>query len=231
MKNKKSPLKFLGGLAGALSSGNMVNMIGSYLGRGGGNMSRHTGGGGLGGQYAGVGSRPAQVTDASAQFNQPTINAMEGVYGNVNARQASVGSAGMMALKKHISPVNQGEELPQMDTTMGGTMPQDTSIEPGDKDYEAYARDTKTLENLKYTTDKNSLDITGKYDPNWTPTMEEDGYTLDNNGSPATHQVEEGEKHPPVGKTHRMSHAVMDARRIRRKKFKKKLIEENKTTK
>jgi len=65
-----------------------------------------------------------------------------------------------------------------MDTTMGGTMPQDTSIEPGDKDYEAFAKDTKTLENLKYTTDKNSLDITGTYDPNWTPTMEEDGYTI-----------------------------------------------------
>ena len=182
MKNKKSPLKFLGGLAGATAAAagtnHLLGRLGDLFGRGGGNMSRHTGGGGLGGQYAGVGSRPAQVTDASAQFNQPTINAMEGVYGNVNARQASVGSAGMMALKKHISPVNQGEELPQMDTTMGGTMPQDTSIEPGDKDYEAYARDTKTLENLKYTTDKNSLDITGKYDPNWTPTMEEDGYTI-----------------------------------------------------
>ena len=228
MKNKKSPLKFLGGLAGALSSGNMVNMIGSYLGRGGGNMSRHTGVGGLGAQYAGIGSRPAQVTDASAQFNQPTINAMEGVYGNVNARQASVGSAGMMALKKHISPVNQGEELTAY-ATGATTPPYDDGA--GGTDYETFAKDTKTLENQKYTTDKNSLDITGTYDPNWTPTMEEDGYTLDNNGSPATHQVEEGEKHPPVGKTHRMSHAVMDARRIRRKKFKKKLIEENKTTK
>jgi len=35
-----------------------------------------------------------------------------------------------------ISPQN-AEMLAQMDTTQGGTMPQDTSIEPGDKDYEA----------------------------------------------------------------------------------------------
>lgn len=37
-----------------------------------------------------------------------------------------------------ISPQN-AEMLDQMDTTQGGTMSQDTSIEPGDKDYEAEA--------------------------------------------------------------------------------------------
>ena len=182
MKNKKSPLKF-GGVAttaaGALGTQNLIGRLGGLFGRGRGNMSRHTGVGGLGAQYAGVGSRPAQVTDASAQFNQPTINAMEGVYGNVNARQASVGSAGMMALKKHISPVNQGEELTAYAT--GATTPPYDDGAQG-TDYEAkakaFAKDTKTLENLKYTTDKNSLDITGTYDPNWTPTMEEDGYTI-----------------------------------------------------
>ena len=46
-------------------------------------------------------------------------------------------------------------------------------MEAGGTDYEAKAKDDKTLENLKFTTDKNSLDLTGKYDPNW-GSMEED---------------------------------------------------------
>jgi hypothetical protein len=43
-----------------------------------------------------------------------------------------------------ISPQN-AEMLAQMDTTQGGTMPQDTSIEPGDKDYEAISRKSSPL--------------------------------------------------------------------------------------
>ena len=35
------------------------------------------------------------------------------------------------------------DELPKMDTTMGGTMPQDTSIEPNDYDYEGGPRIAK----------------------------------------------------------------------------------------
>ena len=43
-----------------------------------------------------------------------------------------------------ISPQN-AELLAQMDTTEGGTMPQDTGIEPGDKDYEAISRKSSPL--------------------------------------------------------------------------------------
>ena len=43
-----------------------------------------------------------------------------------------------------ISPQN-AEMLAQMDTTQGGTMPQDTSIEPGDKDYEAISRKSSPM--------------------------------------------------------------------------------------
>jgi len=42
-----------------------------------------------------------------------------------------------------ISPQN-AEMLAQMDTTQGGTMPQDTSIEPNDKDYEDEAISRKS---------------------------------------------------------------------------------------
>jgi len=184
MKNKTSPAKFLGALSGlagaaagtAATTGSVIGSLGGLFGGGGGQYTGRgragwTEGMDLGGaSSATIGGQVAgapPVTDVAGNFNPAAVNAMTGIFGNTNARQASLGGSGMMVLKKHLSPVNQGEELPQMDTTMGGTMPQDTSIEPGDKDYEAQAKDDKTLENLKFTTDKNSLNLTGTYDPEW----------------------------------------------------------------
>lgn len=115
MKNKTSPAKFLGAAtataAGALGTQLMGNAFGGLFGSGGGNMSRHTGGGGLGAQYAGVGSRPAGVNDPSAQFNPAAMQNMQGIFGNTNARQASLGASGMFALEKHLSTADNGTEM------------------------------------------------------------------------------------------------------------------------
>jgi len=115
MKNKKSPLKFvgaaLGTAAGALGTQHLLGRLGGLFGGGGGNAARHTGVGGLGEQYTGIGSNPMAQVDPTAQFNPAAMQNMEGIFGNTNARQASLGASGMFALKKHLSPLNQGEEL------------------------------------------------------------------------------------------------------------------------
>ena len=73
MKNKKSPLKFAGAIGPALAAmgtQQMLGRLGGIFGSGGSNMTRHTGVGGLGEDYAGQGSRViTPATDATAQFN------------------------------------------------------------------------------------------------------------------------------------------------------------------
>ena len=164
MKNNKSPFKFVGAAMGTATGALGTSLLGGLFGRGGGNAARHTGVGGLGEQYTGIGSNPMAGVDPTAQFNPAAVNTMEGIFGNVSGRQATLGASGMMALKKHLSPLNNGKELtayatdtttPEYDDGAGGT------------DHEAKAKDTKTLENLKFTTDGNSLDLTGTYDPKW----------------------------------------------------------------
>ena len=114
MKNKTSPVKFLGAAIGTAAGAMGTNLIGNAFGGlfgSGGNAARHTGGGGLGEQYSGIGSNPMASTGPTAQFNPAAMQNMQGIFGNTNARQASLGASGMMALKKHLSPVNNGEEL------------------------------------------------------------------------------------------------------------------------
>ena len=65
-----------------------------------------------GGSVAGIGSRGGMIADASTQFDDGTVTAAEGIFGNTNARQAAVGGSGMMVLEKHLSPVNNNEEEP-----------------------------------------------------------------------------------------------------------------------
>tara|TARA_R110000765_G_scaffold411010_1_gene509923 strand:+ start:141 stop:683 length:543 start_codon:yes stop_codon:yes gene_type:complete len=168
MKNNKSPFKFVGAAigtaAGALGTQHILGRLGGLFGGGGGNAARHTGVGGLGEQYSGIGSNPMASAGPTAQFNPAEMQNMQGIFGNTNARQASLGASGMMALEKHLSPVNQGEELTAYaDDT--NTLAYDDGA--GGTDYEAKARDDKKLENLKFTTDKNSLNLTGTYDPKW----------------------------------------------------------------
>ena len=168
MKNKKSPLKFvgaaLGTAAGALGTQHLLGRLGGLFGGGGGNAARHTGVGGLGEQYTGIGSNPMAQVDPTAQFNPAAMQNMEGIFGNTNARQASVGASGLYALEKHLSPLNQGEEL---NAYSDGTSTPPYDDGAGGTDHEAKAKDTKTLENQKFTTDGNSLDLTGTYDPKW----------------------------------------------------------------
>tara|TARA_R110002060_G_C2053069_1_gene94855 strand:+ start:35 stop:574 length:540 start_codon:yes stop_codon:yes gene_type:complete len=167
MKNKTSPVKFLGAAIGTAAGAMGTNLIGNAFGGlfgSGGNAARHTGGGGLGEQYSGIGSNPMASTGPTAQFNPAAMQNMQGIFGNTNARQASLGASGMMALKKHLSPLNQGEEL---NAYSDGTNTLAYDDGAGGTDYEAKARDDKKLENLKFTTDKNSLNLTGTYDPKW----------------------------------------------------------------
>ena len=95
---KKSPINFVGaamGTAGAaLGTQHLLGRLGGLFGGSRGNTN-FTGVGGLGEQYAGVGARPAGVVDASAQFNPEAIHAANGIFGNVNARQAAVGASGI----------------------------------------------------------------------------------------------------------------------------------------
>ena len=115
MKNKKSPLKFVGaamGAAGAaLGTQHLLGGLRGLFGRGGGNAARHTGVGGLGADYAGQGSRViTPATDTTAQFNPAAVNTMEGIFGNVAGRQATLGASGMYALEKHLSPLKNEDD-------------------------------------------------------------------------------------------------------------------------
>ena len=96
---EKSPINFVGaamGTAGAaLGTNHLLGRLGGLFGGGGSNADRHTGVGGLVGGDAAIGSRPANIVDASAQFNPEAIHAANGIFGNVNARQAAVGASGI----------------------------------------------------------------------------------------------------------------------------------------
>lgn len=109
MKNKKSPLKFVGaamGLAGAAAGTNhFLGRLGGLFGGGSSNADRHTGVGGLVGGDAAIGSRPANIVDAGSQFDPTAMSAMQGIFGDVTGRQASLGASGIYALKKHLSPL------------------------------------------------------------------------------------------------------------------------------
>ena len=116
MKNKKSPLKFVGaamGLAGAAAGTNhFLGRLGGLFGGGSSNADRHTGVGGLVGGDAAIGSRPANIVDAGSQFDPTAMSAMQGIFGDVTGRQASLGASGIYALKKHLSPLKNEDEKP-----------------------------------------------------------------------------------------------------------------------
>ncbi len=101
---KKSPIKFLGGAMGAAgaTAGTAfgTQLLGAGLSGlfGGGNIAaRNNQGGGTsaGGSIGTIGSQVQPVADASAQFNPAAIQAANGIFGNVNARQGAVGASGI----------------------------------------------------------------------------------------------------------------------------------------
>jgi len=178
MKNKKSPLKFLGGAIGAAgaTAGTAfgTQLLGAGLSGlfGGGNIAaRNNQGGGTsaGGSQAGIGSQVQPVTDASAQFNPAAMQNMQGMFGDISGRQATLGASGIFALEKHLSPVNNED---------------DGVWAPGEAD--------AAFDKMKYTTDANirkgagadlgtikstSSDLTAYKSPNppFDPTSEDDG--------------------------------------------------------
>jgi len=66
--------------------------------------------GASGGSNIGLGGRTQTINDAG--FNPGTQNIMGGIFGNVNARQNSLGASGIYALKTHLSPVKNEDEKP-----------------------------------------------------------------------------------------------------------------------
>jgi len=62
-----------------------------------------------GGSNIGLGGRPQVINDAG--FNPGTQNIMDGIFGSVNARQNSLGASGIYALKQHLSPLKNENEL------------------------------------------------------------------------------------------------------------------------
>ena len=103
MKNKKSPLKFLGGALGAAgaTAGTAfgTQLLGAGLSGlfGGGNIAaRNNQGGGTsaGGSVAGIGSQVQPVADASTQFNPAAMQNMQGMFGDISGRQATLGASG-----------------------------------------------------------------------------------------------------------------------------------------
>ena len=114
MKNKKSPLKIIGaamGTAGAaLGTQHLLGRLGGLFGGGGGNYNIQRAPGTEGIDMGGAGgaftNKPASVVDASAQFNPAAMQNMQGIFGDISGRQASLGASGIYALKKHLSPVN-----------------------------------------------------------------------------------------------------------------------------
>jgi len=166
MKNKKSPLKFvgaaLGTAAGALGTQHLLGRLGGLFGGGGGNAARHTGVGGLGEQYTGIGSNPMAQVDPTAQFNPAAMQNMEGIFGNTNARQASVGASGIMTLEKHLSPVNNDTPMSDSEKKL---MHATQSV--NDK----YAVDVGTA----YNTKKSDLTAYKPPNPSYDPTSGDDG--------------------------------------------------------
>ena len=126
MKNKKSPIKFLGAIGSAIGLGSTAGLAG-LLGRGGGNQGYDAGAGrnALDQGYQGIGGRIGGMVPGT-QFNPEAIQAANGIFGNVNARQASLGASGLYALEKHLSPKTKKPNLtaykppnPPFDPTSG----------------------------------------------------------------------------------------------------------------
>ena len=170
MKNKKSPLKFLGGAIGAAgaTAGTAfgTQLLGAGLSGlfGGGNIAaRNNEGGGTsaGGSVAGIGSQVQPVTDASAQFNPAAMQNMQGMFGDISGRQATLGASGIFALEKHLSPVNNDTPMSESEKKL---MHATASV--NDK----YAVDLGTVKSKK-------SDLTAYKSPNppFDPTSEDDG--------------------------------------------------------
>ena len=180
MKNNKSPLKFVGAIGAMAAARRTQNSLGrlgglfgrrqsgSYIQRAPGTEGLDMGGAGgatIGGQT--VGAPP--VTDVSAQFNPAAMQNMQGMFGDISGRQATLGASGIFALEKHLSPVNNED---------------DGVWAPGEAD--------AAFDKMKYTTDANirkgagadlgtikstSSDLTAYKSPNppFDPTSEDDG--------------------------------------------------------
>ena len=166
MKNKKSPLKFvgaaLGTAAGALGTQHLLGRLGGLFGGGGSNAARHTGGGGLGEQYTGIGSNPMAQVDPTAQFNPAEMQNMQGMFGSMGNRQASLGASGLYALEKHLSPANNNEEKP---------LYSEADWHKVDSVNDKYAVDVGTA----YNTKKSDLTAYKPPNPSYDPTSGDDG--------------------------------------------------------
>tara|TARA_R100001132_G_C3247612_1_gene75966 strand:- start:186 stop:725 length:540 start_codon:yes stop_codon:yes gene_type:complete len=170
MKNKKSPLKFAGAIGpamAAMGTQQMLGRLGGIFGSGGSNMTRHTGVGGLGEQYTGIGSNPMAQVDPTAQFNPAAMQNMEGIFGNTNARQASVGASGIMTLEKHLSPVNNSTEMSDSEKKL---MHQTQSM----TDKAIYGQDYEGQHGTVITTSK-SLNAYKSPNPSYDPNSGDDG--------------------------------------------------------
>ena len=119
------------------------------------------------GQATGIGTQPQTITDASTQFDDGTVQAAQGIHGNINARQASLGSAGMMALKKHLSPVNNGTEMSDSEKKL---MHQTQSM----TDKAIYGQDYEGQHGTVITTSK-SLNAYKSPNPPYDPNSGDDG--------------------------------------------------------
>ena len=170
MKNKKSPLKFAGAIGpamAAMGTQQMLGRLGGIFGSGGSNMTRHTGVGGLGEDYVGQGSRVITAPDVSTQFNPAAVGAMEGIFGNVSGRQASLGASGLYALEKHLSPVNNSTEMSDSEKKL---MHQTQSM----TDKAIYGQDYEGQHGTVITTSK-SLNAYKLPNPPFDPTSGDDG--------------------------------------------------------
>ena len=172
MKNNKSPLKFvgaIGAMAAARRTQNSLGRLGGLFGRGqsGSYIQRAPGTegldmGGAGGATIGgqtVGAPP--VTDVSAQFNPAAMQNMQGIFGDISGRQATLGASGIFALEKHLSPVNNDTPMSESEKKL---MHATASV--NDK----YAVDLGTVKSKK-------SDLTAYKSPNppFDPTSEDDG--------------------------------------------------------
>ncbi len=100
---KKSPINFVGaamGTALGVAGTQAMGQLGTFSGRGQGmpGIAAEWQGRDMGpaaGGYSGMGGRDQAITDASAQFNPTAIQAANGIFGNVNARQGAVGASGI----------------------------------------------------------------------------------------------------------------------------------------
>ena len=106
-------------------------------------------------------------TGPTAQFNPAAMQNMQGIFGNTNARQASLGASGMMALKKHLSPVNNGTEMSDSEKQL---MHQTQSM----TDKAIYGQDYEGQHGTVITTSK-SLNAYKSPNPPYDPNSGDDG--------------------------------------------------------